>query len=190
VKKYYTGFTLIELLFVLLIAVIIILMGVNHYRKYAAEKDVTQISYNVSLIFQVANEYFRANYDAKKTPPFTASVSRQDIIKANLWPKLLLVGNKLVSSDNNYEVTVTPLQIKNVYTYSFTVTVAFPGVANTDVLAWYKNILNANGSDFSKKQLSWMRKPSYSTDKIDTHLWPMTNQLQQFTNFMSGRYQE
>lgn len=189
-KKYYTGFTLIELLFVLLIAVIIILMGINQYKKYAAEKDVTQISYNVSLIFQAANEYFRVNYDAKKTPPFTAPVSRQDIIKANLWPKLLLVGNKLVSHDDNYDVTVTPLPIKNVYTYSFTVTVAFPGVANTDVLVWYKNILNATSSDFSKKQLSWMRKPSYSTDKIDTHLWPMTNQLQQFTNFMSSRYQE
>jgi Tfp pilus assembly protein PilE len=194
--KHKLGFTLIELLLVTFIAAALILMGVNHYKTLEVQTELKAIETNVALLLNASNEYYRIN---AKNP---ADLTRYELLKLGLWPKLAHT-NKIVACSSlcpgsqehdcfcNYTVAINKILIgtgddgKPIYNYQFVVSAAIDDLKN---IQWYASVLNATSIDKVPgfTYLSWKQLPTYSIKNIDTGLWILNAQRQQFKNILEG----
>lgn len=181
-QKQSTGFSLLELLLVFAIAAALIFAGIGQYKRLSRQKDIEAVKYNVALVRNASIDYYRKHLN-NKTAPFLEGDFTKKLCDDGLWPKLLatklITDNSCVKNKTSYAVTAekiaTPVEGADV-TYKFTVAITLTESAN---LEWLKNTLNATSST-APATLIWLYLPTYSTPTMDTGLWLLNTDLQQF----------
>lgn len=178
-QKQSLGFSLLELLLVFAIAAALVFVGINQYKRLSRQKDIEAIKYNVDLVKHASINYYRKHLADKTFIPDNLTVT--NLCSENIWPKLLktklITNNFCPSASSSYAVSahaiVAPPQVDA--TYQFTITITLTESANID---WLKNLLNATSADGAK--LTWQYLPTYSIPTMDTGLWILNTDLQQF----------
>lgn len=177
------GFSLLELLLVFAIAAALVFVGINQYKRLSREKDIEAVKYNVDLVKHASITYYRKHLADNTFDPDSTKFNTQALcnLQDYLWPKLLktkLITNNTCTDASSYAIRASLIvdpgsgQDK---TYQFTVDITLTESANID---WLKNLLNA--SDASGSTLTWKYLPTYSIPTMDTGLWILNTDLQQF----------
>lgn len=174
-QKQSLGFSLLELLLVFAIASALVFVGINQYKRLSREKDIEAIKYNVDLVKNASINYYRKHVN-DKDPPFLDGTFTDKL--CSTWPKLLktkLINNN--SCPGSYEVSAFTIATSTAgdKTHQLTVKITLTESANID---WLKNLLNA--TEASGSDLSWKYLPTYSIPTMDTGLWILNTDLQQF----------
>lgn len=182
-QKQSTGFSLLELLLVFAIAAALVFAGIAQYKRLSRQKNIEAVKYNVALVRNASIAYYR-KYLNDKTDPFKPEdFTVQKLCDKDMWPKLLntklIADNSCTEDRTSYAVAAekiaTPVEGADP-TYKFTVAITLTESANLD---WLKNILNATSST-APATLVWLYLPTYSTPTMDTGLWLLNTDLQQF----------
>jgi len=182
-QKQSLGFSLLELLLVFAIASALIFVGINQYKRLSREKDIEAVKYNVDLVKNASINYYRKHLADKTFDPDPTKFNTQALCNPQdyLWPKLLktkLIDNNTCTTASSYAIraslVVDPGSGQD-KTYQFTLKITLTESANID---WLKNLLNA--TEASGANLSWKYLPTYSIPTMNTGLWILNTDLQQF----------
>ena len=179
-QKQSTGFSLLELLLVFAIAAALVFVGINQYKRLSREKDIEAVKYNVALVKNASINYYRKHI-ADPFNPDTDHFNTQKL--CDIWPKLLktkLIADNSCTDKSSYAVSALPISTPTPptlgdTTYQFTVKITLTESAN---IGWLKNLLNA--TEASGSTLSWKYLPTYSIPTMNTGLWILNTNLQQF----------
>lgn len=178
-QKQSTGFSLLELLLVFVIASALVFVGINQYKRLSREKDIEAIKYNVDLVKHASIIYYRKHLTT--FDPQNFSVQALCDSQENLWPKLLktklIANNTCIKDKTSYEISAEKIADPEIgdKTYQFAIKITLTESATID---WLKTLLNATES--SGATLIWKYLPPYSIPTMNTGLWILNTDLQQF----------
>lgn len=176
-QKQSLGFSLLELLLVFAVASALVFVGINQYKRLSREKDIEAVKYNVDLVKHASIIYYRKHLN----DPFDSDKFDTQAL-CDIWPKLLktkLITDNTCTKKSSYAVSALIIADPGVgkvdKTYQFMVKITLTESANID---WLKNLLNA--TEASGSVLSWKYLPTYSIPTMNTGLWILNTDLQQF----------
>ena len=88
------GYTLLEIILVLVIAASVIILGMRQYLQYKNSTDIDQVKYNINVLMQGINNFYRANCAAgKPLDPATNNVTTYPIDISSLMAQGYLTTN-------------------------------------------------------------------------------------------------
>jgi hypothetical protein len=197
-QKHSRGISLLEVLLVFLVAAMISLLGIEHYRTVRQNEDFLIIRKNVDILLNATNNFYRKHVSDKPFPGPEGQTSHANSYKQNLkgqkenlWPSIWpdmsvtpeLLPSRLVAAtstdDSSYDVT-----IETKTHFRITVYVDL-NIANATLATaqWYANALGAANATLTTTgliELSWSLLPSYSIPSVETNLWILNSTLEQF----------
>jgi len=168
------GISLLELLLVFLIASALIFVGINHYKRLDRQKNIEAVKYNVDLLKLATITYYRKHI---KDPFDPNDFNLQKLIEDKLWPPTNLQKTNIVKDYAAGSQKITQEQTPPTYNFTATVILKSTEAAN---LMWLKNFLNATSADAGGNSITWLYLPTYSIPTMDTGLWILNTDLQQF----------
>ena len=184
-QKLIAGFSLLELLLVFLIASALVFVGINQYKRLDRQREVEAIKYNVDLLRHATVLYYRKHIADFQKPDFDpATFTLQSLIDDpdHFWPSKHLVKTKLISA---YAVATQNISTTSEKLYNFTATITL--LVDENTAEWLKNVLSATKRDGTK--LTWQYLPTYAIPTMDTGLWILNADLQQFKKATTAKQQ-
>ena len=175
-QKQHKGFSLLELLLVFLIAGALIFVGIGQYKRLKRQANVEAVKYNVDLLRQATITYYRKHISDFNPDPRVFNLNA--LITEGFWPPKQLLKTNLITGYSVSAANITPSgQTTKIYNFTATITLPSSEAGN---LTWLQNFLNATSSDATNNTLSWLYLPTYSLPTMDTGLWILNTDLQQF----------